>query len=196
MAEVFAEVPELSAPVLKLLRSGAYVSHDHGHYERLTPFNRVPDEGALAPAFLLWAQVVSRPTPGEAFLNAGKRDVSYDLALPVPLLVRSGRDGVVRPAEGLAVTALSDQHVWLRTAPADGADPAARARGADPAPVGGADGAAGGTAGGAPEGCGGLEVGDWVGLGLAHPCTVFEKWPLIPVVAADGTAVDYVRTFF
>ncbi|MFI2223796.1 alanine racemase [Streptomyces fradiae] len=196
VAEVFAEVPELSAPVLKLLRSGAYVSHDHGHYERLTPFNRVPDEGALAPAFLLWAQVVSRPTPGEAFLNAGKRDVSYDLALPVPLLVRSGRDGVVRPAEGLAVTALSDQHVWLRTAPADGADPAARARGGDPAPVGGADGAAGGTAGGAPEGCGGLEVGDWVGLGLAHPCTVFEKWPLIPVVAADGTAVDYVRTFF
>lgn len=45
VAEVFAEVPELSAPVLKLLRSGAYVSHDHGHYERLTPFNRVPQEG-------------------------------------------------------------------------------------------------------------------------------------------------------
>ncbi|CAL9516190.1 alanine racemase [Streptomyces sp. enrichment culture] len=162
VAEVFAGAPELSAPVLKLLRSGAYVSHDHGHYERLTPFNRVPEEGALEPAFRLWAQVVSRPTPTEAFLNAGKRDVSYDLALPVPRLVRSGRDGTVRAAEGMEVTALSDQHAWLRTGP---------------------EGAA-------------LEVGDWVALGLAHPCTVFEKWPLIPVVEADGTAVDYVRTFF
>ncbi|WP_199434568.1 amino acid deaminase [Qaidamihabitans albus] len=42
-----------------------------------------------------------------------------------------------------------------------------------------------------------LEVGDWVGLGLSHPCTVFDKWPLIPVVGADGeTVVDFVRTFF
>ncbi|KUH39269.1 MULTISPECIES: alanine racemase [Streptomyces] len=162
VADVLAELPPLSAPVLRLLRSGAYVSHDHGHYERLTPFNRVPEEGALEPAFLLWAQVVSRPTPDEAFLNAGKRDVSYDLALPVPRRVRSGRDGTERAADGLTVTALSDQHAWVRAEPG-GALP---------------------------------EVGDWVALGLAHPCTVFEKWPLIPLVEGDGTVVDYVRTFF
>lgn len=42
----------------------------------------------------------------------------------------------------------------------------------------------------------GLDVGDWVGLGLSHPCTSFDKWKLIPVVEADGTVVDYVRTFF
>ncbi|WP_148667949.1 alanine racemase, partial [Streptomyces sp. WAC05950] len=36
VADVFAELPELSRPVLKLLRSGAYVSHDHGWYTRLT----------------------------------------------------------------------------------------------------------------------------------------------------------------
>lgn len=41
-----------------------------------------------------------------------------------------------------------------------------------------------------------LEVGDWVSLGMAHPCTIFEKWPLIPVVESDGTVGDYVRTFF
>uniref|UniRef100_UPI0006E418F9 alanine racemase n=1 Tax=Streptomyces ossamyceticus TaxID=249581 RepID=UPI0006E418F9 len=70
VAEVFDEIPELSAPVLKLLRSGAYVSHDAGHYRRLTPFNRVPEEGALEPAFRLWAQVVSRPSPEQAFANA------------------------------------------------------------------------------------------------------------------------------
>lgn len=63
VADVFAEIPGLSLPVLKLLRSGAYVSHDDGHYRRITPFTRVPREGALHPAFRLWSQVVSRPSP-------------------------------------------------------------------------------------------------------------------------------------
>lgn len=161
VAEVFAQIPELSAPALKLLRSGAYVSHDDGHYRTLTPFNRVPDEGALQPAFRLWAQVVSRPTPEQAFLNAGKRDAAYDLHLPRAQVVRSGRDGTERPADGLTVTGLSDQHAWVAT-----------------------------------ERAGDLEVGDWVGLGLSHPCTSFDKWQLIPVVERDGTVTDFIRTFF
>jgi D-serine deaminase-like pyridoxal phosphate-dependent protein len=159
VADVFTEIPELSRPVLKLLRSGAYVSHDDGHYRKLTPFNRVPEEGALEPAFRLWTQVVSRPTAEQAFVNAGKRDAAYDLDLPFAQVIR--RDGAERPAAGVSVTALSDQHAWLSTTPE-------------------AD----------------LEVGDWVGLGLSHPCTSFDKWPLIPVAEADGTVVDYVRTFF
>ncbi|MGW0500281.1 amino acid deaminase [Streptomyces sp. NPDC003007] len=159
VAEVFAEIPELSLPVLKLLRSGAYVSHDDGHYRRLTPFNRVPEEGALEPAFRLWTQVVSRPSAEQAFVNAGKRDAAHDLDLPFAQVIR--RDGTERPATGVSVTALSDQHAWLATTPE-------------------AD----------------LEVGDWVGLGLSHPCTSFDKWQLIPVAEADGTVVDYVRTFF
>ncbi|MFF8947306.1 amino acid deaminase [Streptomyces sp. NPDC014940] len=159
VADVFAEIPELSAPVLKLLRSGAYVSHDDGHYRRLTPFARVPQEGALEPAFRLWAQVVSRPSPEQAFANAGKRDAAHDLDLPEAQVVR--RDGAERPADGVTVTGLSDQHAWLRT-------------------TGEAD----------------LEVGDWVGFGLSHPCTSFDKWQLIPLAEADGTVVDYIRTFF
>ncbi|MFD6798848.1 alanine racemase [Streptomyces cyaneofuscatus] len=161
VADVFAEIPDLSAPVLKLLRSGAYVSHDDGHYKHLTPFNRVPEEGALEPAFRLWAQVVSRPTGEQAFLNAGKRDAAYDLDLPEAQVVRSARDGSVRPATGITVTGLSDQHTWVRT-------------------EAGAE----------------LEVGDWVGMGLSHPCTSFDKWQLIPLVEADGTVSDYIRTFF
>ncbi|WP_416977108.1 amino acid deaminase [Streptomyces sp. T028] len=159
VAEVFGEIPPLSSPVLKLLRSGAYVSHDDGHYRRLTPFNRVPEEGALEPAFRLWTQVVSRPSPSQAFVNAGKRDAAYDLDLPFAQVIR--REGVERPATGVSVTALSDQHAWLRTT--EEAD---------------------------------VEVGDWVGLGLSHPCTSFDKWPLIPVAQADGTVVEYIRTFF
>ncbi|MER6087298.1 amino acid deaminase [Streptomyces bluensis] len=159
VADVFAELPELSLPVLKLLRSGAYVSHDAGHYRRVTPFNRVPEEGALHPAFRLWAQVVSRPSPEQAFVNAGKRDAAYDLDLPVAETVR--RAGAEHPATGVTVTSLSDQHAWIATAPE-------------------AD----------------LRVGDWLALGLSHPCTSFDKWQLIPVAEADGTVVDYVRTFF
>lgn len=159
VADEFAEIPELSVPVLKLLRSGAYVSHDDGHYRKLTPFNRVPAEGALEPAFRLWTQVVSRPSPEQAFVNAGKRDAAYDLDLPFAQVVR--RDGAERPATGISVTALSDQHAWLAT-------------------TGEAD----------------LEVGDWLGMGLSHPCTSFDKWQLIPVAEADGTVVDYIRTFF
>ncbi|MGW5738719.1 MULTISPECIES: amino acid deaminase [Streptomyces] len=159
VADVFAEIPALSVPVLKLLRSGAYVSHDDGHYRHLTPFNRIPDEGALHPAFRLWAQVVSRPTPEQAFINAGKRDAAYDIDLPEAQVVH--RDGADRAATGVTVTGLSDQHGWVRTA--SEAD---------------------------------LAVGDWVGLGLSHPCTSFDKWQLIPLVEADGTVTDYVRTYF
>jgi len=39
------------------------------------------------------------------------------------------------------------------------------------------------------------EVGDWVDCGLSHPCTVFDKWRLLPVVDGD-TVVDLVRTWF
>jgi D-serine deaminase-like pyridoxal phosphate-dependent protein len=42
-----------------------------------------------------------------------------------------------------------------------------------------------------------VDVGDWVRLGLSHPCTTFDKWPLVPVVDADGeTVTDFVRTWF
>ncbi|MFI1969080.1 amino acid deaminase [Streptomyces cinnamoneus] len=162
VAEVFAELATLSAPVLRLLRSGAYITHDDGQYRNKTPFNRLTGEGALQPALRLWTQVVSRPEPGMAYLNAGKRDVSYDLGLPEPQVVRSARDGSLRPATGLTVTRLADQHAFVSVA----------------------------------EGAQALEVGDWVGLGLSHPCTVFEKWPLIPLAAADGTVLEYIRTFF
>jgi D-serine deaminase-like pyridoxal phosphate-dependent protein len=40
-----------------------------------------------------------------------------------------------------------------------------------------------------------LDVGDWVGCGLAHPCTAFDKWRLI-AVAEDDHVVDVIQTFF
>ena len=40
------------------------------------------------------------------------------------------------------------------------------------------------------------EVGDWVEFGISHPCTVFDKWPMIPVLDDRGRVVDLIRTFF
>lgn len=40
-----------------------------------------------------------------------------------------------------------------------------------------------------------VRVGDWVGFGLSHPCTVLDKWTLIPVVDGDEIT-DLVRTYF
>ncbi|MDT0342363.1 alanine racemase [Streptomyces litchfieldiae] len=158
VAAAFGELPDLSRPTCRLLRSGAYISHDDGRYREVTPFNRVPQEGSLLPAFRLWAQVVSRPEPTLALINAGKRDIAYDLGLPEVQAVRTP-EGRVSGGAGLAVSRLADQHAFL-------------------------------TGESVPQ------VGDWVALGMSHPCTIFEKWPLIPLVAGDGTVTDYIRTFF
>jgi D-serine deaminase-like pyridoxal phosphate-dependent protein len=44
-----------------------------------------------------------------------------------------------------------------------------------------------------------VRPGDVVRLGLSHPCTAFDKWTLIPVLADtdnDQTVVDLIHTFF
>jgi len=46
-----------------------------------------------------------------------------------------------------------------------------------------------------------VRPGDVVRLGLSHPCTAFDKWTIIPVLAdstpgADQTVVDLIHTFF
>ena len=157
-----------------VLRSGASLVHDDGHYEALSPFG-VTTRGTgprLRAAMHAWARVLSQPEPGLALADAGKRDVPFDLGLPTVQRRRArpdeqaGGQGAVR-LEGVAVTALADQHTFLRWDPAR------------PAPV---------------------RVGDVVRLGLSHPCTAFDRWSLIPVLddadADDPVVVDLVRTVF
>jgi D-serine deaminase-like pyridoxal phosphate-dependent protein len=162
-----------------VLRSGAYITHDHGVYAGLTPGGAgaeglhadsalsgagVGAAGAappkLTPAFELWAPVLSRPEPELAVLCAGRRDASFDAGMPVPLRVR-GRGGQQAGAAGMLVTRLDDQHAYLTVPPGSG-----------------------------------LAPGDLVGLGISHPCTMFDKWRVIPVVDEDYRVVDAVHTFF
>lgn len=148
-----------------VLRSGAYVTHDHGHYARADPWARL---GAtpLRPAITLWGQVLSAPEPGRVICGVGRRDVSFDIDLPVPLWARpvsdAGRLGPARdlarggaqaggPSAGAArVTTLNDQHAYLDVVDGDPTGP-----------------------------------GDVVGFGISHPCTTLDKWRVAVLVRGD-----------
>ena len=112
-----------TAGMTVILRSGAYVTHDHGHYGTVSPpAADATDAPVLRPALELWAQVLSRPEPGLALLGAGRRDVGFDTGLPVPLRVVRRGGPVESAAPGSVwrrevsgeVTELNDQHAYLR----------------------------------------------------------------------------------
>jgi D-serine dehydratase len=106
---------KLSRPIRLVIRSGCYITHDAVHYTQLSPFgSRLPDTRPLKEALEVWGVVLSRPEPELALLSFGKRDVSYDLEMPVPRLVKR-RSEAVRALNGAAsITALNDQHAYLR----------------------------------------------------------------------------------
>ncbi|MGH3510305.1 MAG: alanine racemase [Nocardioidaceae bacterium] len=95
-----------------VLRSGCYLIHDHGIYATGTPARHgVVDAPRLVPALSVWARVVSHPEDGLALLDAGRRDLSHDAGLPVPL--ERWRDGEPLSLTDTRVTALSDQHAFM-----------------------------------------------------------------------------------
>jgi D-serine deaminase-like pyridoxal phosphate-dependent protein len=102
-------------PVRTVLRSGAYITHDDGHYRRLTPLS-ASTPTAFRPALSIHGRVLSQPEAGLALLDFGKRDAPADLGLPEPHTVRRS-DGTVEPVTGCAVTALADQHAFLSYGP-------------------------------------------------------------------------------
>lgn len=69
----------------------------------------------LQPALELWVPVLSRPEPALVLQGAGRRDVSFDEGLPVPLRVRTRENGTRCGADvaAMRVTALNDQHAYL-----------------------------------------------------------------------------------
>ncbi|HVH22621.1 MAG TPA: amino acid deaminase [Pseudonocardia sp.] len=169
----FDDVATVLAPLADpdttvLLRSGAYLVHDDGFYRGISPLSRPEVAGEpFRSAMHAWTRVVSRPEPGLALLDAGKRDVPFDEGLPEPQLAADRLGAPTRPLTG-EITAVNDQHAFLRLDPADP-----------------------------------LRIGQVVRLGLSHPCTAFDKWRWIPVVAggdeaeeSDPVIVELVRTYF
>jgi D-serine dehydratase len=165
---VARELPtRLSRPVQTILRSGCYITHDAGLYERM--FRSVKEREALPPksgfraALEVWSQVQSRPEPTLALLTMGKRDVSYDVDLPRPVAwYRPGRHDEPRePPADWRIIRLNDQHAYLQVPP--GAD---------------------------------VAVGDLIGCGVSHPCTTFDKWQLLFEVDDAYDVIGGLRTFF
>ncbi|HEX4247095.1 MAG TPA: alanine racemase [Pseudonocardia sp.] len=123
----FDEVTDVLAPLAGpdtrvLLRSGAYLIHDDGFYRGISPLapaNSGTDvaAGPLHSAMHAWVRVVSRPEPGLALLDAGKRDVPYDEGLPEPQLAADQLGAPTRPLSGV-ISAVNDQHAFLRLDPA------------------------------------------------------------------------------
>ncbi|MES2322193.1 MAG: amino acid deaminase [Pseudomonadota bacterium] len=103
--------------VRAILRSGCYLTSDHGNYLRyvaqLNQREQVID--GLQPALEVWSMVQSLPEPGLAILTMGKRDASYDIDLPIPLVWH--RPGPGMPAalpEGCSIVKMNDQHAYLQ----------------------------------------------------------------------------------
>ncbi|MFI5529394.1 alanine racemase [Kitasatospora sp. NPDC051853] len=114
----FDTVVEELAPVARevggaplVLRSGAYLVHDDGFYRGISPLARDGRGRPFRSAMHGWARVVSHPEPQLSLLDGGKRDFPYDEGLPEPQLVRGGGE-----LKGAVVTALNDQHAFLRDA--------------------------------------------------------------------------------
>jgi D-serine dehydratase len=170
VARGFGKAGAISRPVKAVLRSGCYLTSDHGSYHRLLGELDAREQraGGLRPALEVWSMVQSRPEPTLAILGMGKRDASYDMDLPIPLYTHTPRAGSSPLAElpaGCAIVKMNDQHAYLQL-------PAGHAI------------------------CETLAVGDLVGCGISHPCTTFDKWPLLLAVDDEYNVRYGVNTFF
>ncbi|GAA1185412.1 MULTISPECIES: alanine racemase [Nesterenkonia] len=98
-----------------ILRPGSYLLHDHGHYGRLTPARLRGSGPQLRPAATLWARVLSTPEQGLAILDAGKRDLAYDISLPRPQRIHRA-DGRIEEFTQAELVDTNDQHGYLEHA--------------------------------------------------------------------------------
>jgi D-serine deaminase-like pyridoxal phosphate-dependent protein len=97
-------------PSLTLLRSGCYLSHDHGLYERTSPL--AGTDHPLMGALEVWATVISTPEQGLAVADAGRRDLNPDGTPPTVISIWRPHHGVAAPG-AVSALRLYDQHTVL-----------------------------------------------------------------------------------
>ncbi|MCH4152371.1 MAG: amino acid deaminase [Sphingobium sp.] len=159
----------LSKPSRIIIRSGCYVTHDSGIYERHQPARLVRQQAdhhtgpALDSAIEVWTYVISVPETGRAILGAGRRDFGHDAGPPRAL--KSFRPGSTAGMQELPQTceivSINDQHAHL----------------AFPADVN-------------------LAIGDMVALGISHPCTTFDRWTSMLIVDDAYNVESAITTHF
>ena len=161
---------QLSRPTKVVLRSGCYITHDHGFYAAAIDRLRERSAGSTSvfvtqgfePALELWTTVQSLPETGLAIIALGKRDVSFDMGLPIPLQHHEpGSSAAPLNIRGKAeIVRLNDHHGYLKFSGLK------------------------------------LAVGDRIAVGISHPCTTFDRWEYLYVVDDLYNVVSVVRTFF
>lgn len=149
-----------------VVRSGCYVTHDHGMYDRKQVAALERSAGAIPqfkPAMELWSYVQSIPEANRAYLTFGKRDTAYCSGMPVPLFALSEGNSLhqARPMPNAKIVNLNDQHAYL--------DLSGEER---------------------------LQVGDLICCGISHPCLAFDKWRVLPLVNDTYEVIDLYQTFF
>ncbi|MCR6659946.1 MAG: alanine racemase [Asticcacaulis sp.] len=152
--------------ITPLLRSGCYLTHDTGFYNKLLAHvgerEVLGPAPALQPALEVWAQIVSHPEPDLIIVNAGRRDLSDDSALPkVEYHAVPGEGAKAQAVKGWSFFRMNDQHGYIRL----------------------------------PHGAQ-VNIGDYVGLGISHPCTTFDRWPVILEVDDAYSVIGALKTFF
>jgi len=160
--------PQLNRPTRGILRSGCYLTHDHVQYRKMLKCigERLQLRETLRPALEVISSVQSCPEPGLALLTMGKRDVSYDMDLPVAIWrANLGDEAVSGVPSHWKITALNDQHAYLKFNPAT---PTLEHP----------------------------HVGQLIGSGISHPCTTFDKWRWMPVVDDHYLAISAVSICF
>jgi D-serine deaminase-like pyridoxal phosphate-dependent protein len=117
VAEAYAPAIARDARTRFTLRSGAYIVHDDGFYRGISPLDGDRSDGArLRSAMHGWTRVVSRPEPALALLDGGKRDLPFDEGLPEPQGVAADLGAPLAPLLGATISAMNDQHTFLRGA--------------------------------------------------------------------------------
>ena len=160
--------PHLKHPARGILRSGCYLTHDHMQYRKMLQCvgERLNLRETLKPALEVISSVQSCPEPGLALLTMGKRDVSYDLDLPVAIWRAKLGDANTRgvPAHW-QIGELNDQHAYLRF---DALAPEHEHP----------------------------QLAQLVGCGISHPCTTFDKWRWMPVINDQFQVIDAISVNF
>lgn len=104
-----------------VLRSGCYVTHDHGMYADTSPLAAGgPHDvgvGHLEAALELWTYVQSRPEPGLLIVSAGRSDAPFDSGLPVPLRHVVGDGRVGEDVSRWSAAGMNDQHCYVQVPP-------------------------------------------------------------------------------
>jgi len=104
----------LSKPIVRILRAGCYLTHDDGV---TSPDDRISDTAIdlphFQPALHVWGEVLSIPEPTRAIVGIGRRDASFDLAMPTPKLIRRKGSNSLEPALGMSTHTMNDQHLYL-----------------------------------------------------------------------------------